>query len=156
MVKLSDEDSPKKKMPVIPHDAKVGRYEDKVQKPDGTFVTKGVYYHYGKGYYRELPKGNTVYIDGRKFDDWPDCKQELKKLVKGGDVVNGEPRLRANAKQNSKGEWYFDCTAEIPEENPEKVARLCLETAQEEENKFLAAGKKIVDQPAEKGGVKQE
>lgn len=69
--------------------------------------------------------------------------------------MNGEPRLRVNAKQTSKGEFYFDCTAEIPEESPDKVARLCLETVQAAEKKFLDAGKKIVEY-TEKGGEEKK
>lgn len=69
--------------------------------------------------------------------------------------MNGEPRLRVNAKQTAKGEFYFDCTAEIPEEFPEKVAGLCLRTVQAAERKFLDAGKKIVEY-AEKGGEEKK
>ena len=69
--------------------------------------------------------------------------------------MNGEPRLRANAKQTSKGEYYLDCTAEIPEENPEKVAQLCLEIVQAVEKEFLSAGKKIVEY-TEKGGEEKK
>jgi len=46
------------------------------------------------------------------------------------------PRIRINAKQNSKGEWYFNVTAEIPEEDPQKAEKLCLETIKAIEKKF--------------------
>jgi len=57
---------------------------------------------------------------------------------------NTKPRIRINAKQTSKGEWYFDITAET--ESVELSSDLLASAVQEIEAKFVALGKKLVSQ----------
>jgi len=52
-----------------------------------------------------------------------------------------KPRTRVNAKQTSKGDWYFDVTVETQDgSNP---ADLLLSTVQDAERKFREAGKQL-------------
>lgn len=53
-----------------------------------------------------------------------------------------KPRMRVNAKQTAKGEWYFDITAECY--NGEDASALVLEAVQKTEKDFAFAGKKVV------------
>lgn len=52
-----------------------------------------------------------------------------------------KPRVRVNAKQTSKGAWYFEATAES--ENVEESTSLLLAAVQKVEADFLAAGKTL-------------
>ena len=63
-----------------------------------------------------------------------------------------KPRIRINAKQTSKGEWYFDVTAEMSTVEDSAIALLAaVEGAQK---KFKEAGKKIVPDTEDKKAVK--
>jgi len=53
--------------------------------------------------------------------------------------VSTKPRVRVNAKQTSKGEWYFDVTAET--QDGSDAVDLLLATVNDAESKFSAAGK---------------
>jgi len=62
-----------------------------------------------------------------------------------------EKRIRVNAKQTSKGEWYFDVTAETITSNDGYVTNIvnavsvdCLEAVTKLEEKFRSAGHKLV------------
>ena len=54
-------------------------------------------------------------------------------------------RVRVNAKQTSKAEWYFECTFEDTAANVDNVgaSKRLLETVQAVEREFTAAGKKL-------------
>ena len=52
------------------------------------------------------------------------------------------PRIRINAKQTSKGEWYFDVTAET--EDTHESARRVEEAITAIENIFHKEGRKLV------------
>ena len=66
--------------------------------------------------------------------------------------MSQEKRIRVNAKQTSKGEWYFDITAEttITSEDGRAtnivnaVSVDCLEAVTKLEEKFRSAGHKLV------------
>jgi len=57
---------------------------------------------------------------------------------------NTKPRIRVNAKQTSKGLWYFDVTTETDE--VEKASTMLLEAVENVETKFKKAGKKLVEE----------
>ena len=53
-----------------------------------------------------------------------------------------KPRIRINAKQTSKGEYYFDATVET--DNVEISAITLIEAIKRAQDLFVVAGKKIV------------
>jgi len=64
-----------------------------------------------------------------------------------GDEVNA-PRIRIKATETSKGEWYFEATAET--DNVEKAAGFLIDAVTTAQNKFKEAGKKVVPDTFEK------
>ena len=52
-----------------------------------------------------------------------------------------KPRVRVNAKQTSKGEWYFDITCET--DDVDESLRLLDEAVLKAQSKFEARGRKL-------------
>jgi len=53
-----------------------------------------------------------------------------------------KPRIRINAKETSKGEWYFEATAET--DGVEVSANLLIRAVKAAQENFKMAGKKLV------------
>ena len=64
--------------------------------------------------------------------------------------MNNEPRVRINAKQTSKGEWYLDITIETNEVL--KSAHMVTQAIKEAEIRFKRDGRVLVSKPESKGG----
>ncbi len=56
--------------------------------------------------------------------------------------MSEERRIRTNAKQTSKGEWYFDVTAET--DNVGDSTSATVEAVRQLQEKFINSGHKIV------------
>jgi len=62
--------------------------------------------------------------------------------VEEASVITSEPRKRVNAKQTSKGDWYFEATVESYD--GASPARELIDLVIETEGAFREAGKKLV------------